>query len=33
MQNVFRYGAWDGSQHVLDLDAEALTARVAPVAR
>ena len=24
MQNVFRYGAWDGSQHVLDLDAEAL---------
>src|SRR5438128_3643042 len=24
MTNLFRYGAWDGSQHVLDLDAEAL---------
>src|SRR3954447_3701568 len=24
MSPVFRYGAWDGSQHVLDLDAEAL---------
>src|SRR5207248_6381257 len=24
MTQVFRYGAWDGSQHVLDLDAEAL---------
>src|SRR6184192_1744727 len=24
MTHVFRYGAWDGSQHVLDLDAEAL---------
>src|SRR5436309_7921029 len=24
MPRVFRYGAWDGSQHVLDLDAEAL---------
>jgi len=24
MSPVFRYGAWDGTQHVLDLDAEAL---------
>src|SRR5437868_814553 len=24
MTHVYRYGAWDGSQHVLDLDAEAL---------
>src|SRR5919206_95995 len=24
MTNYFRYGAWDGSQHVLDVDAEAL---------
>src|SRR5215831_4533135 len=24
MTNIFRYGAWDGTQHVLDLDAEAL---------
>src|ERR671928_1750518 len=24
MPHLFRYGAWDGSQHVLDLDAEAL---------
>src|SRR5689334_15318454 len=24
MPNLFRYGAWDGTQHVLDLDAEAL---------
>src|SRR5919199_1589244 len=24
MTYVYRYGAWDGSQHVLDLDAEAL---------
>src|SRR5215469_13029699 len=24
MSPVFRYGAWDGSQHVLDIDAEAL---------
>src|SRR5437870_8043198 len=24
MPHAFRYGAWDGTQHVLDLDAEAL---------
>ena len=24
MPNTFRYGAWDGTQHVLDVDAEAL---------
>src|SRR5205085_12301750 len=24
MTSVFRYGAWDGTQHVLDLDAESL---------
>src|ERR671937_2202319 len=24
MPNIYRYGAWDGTQHVLDLDAEAL---------
>src|SRR5919205_2174317 len=24
MTNLFRYGAWDGSQHVLDVDAESL---------
>src|SRR5205823_1392443 len=24
MSHAFRYGAWDGTQHVLDLDAEAL---------
>src|SRR5919206_988367 len=24
MTNYYRYGAWDGSQHVLDVDAEAL---------
>src|SRR3981081_920515 len=24
MPNVFRYGAWDGTQHVLDLEAESL---------
>src|SRR5215831_20285069 len=24
MPGIFRYGAWDGSQHVLDLDAESL---------
>ena len=24
MPNLFHYGAWDGTQHVLDLDAESL---------
>src|SRR5215831_2756453 len=24
MPGIFRYGAWDGSQHVLDVDAESL---------
>src|ERR671938_1691672 len=24
MTNLYRYGAWDGTQHVLDVDAESL---------